>query len=402
MTPHSAPKHRALGSLRAVVGALALAAACDRAGPAPAFVPLENPAPDGSAQASLTVGPDGRAWLSWLERGADSSVALKVVAREGAAWGPVREVVRGRDLLVNWADIPRVAALDNGRLVAGWLRGSSVKEGYDLLVASSSDAGATWSAGVPAHHDGLEAEHGFVSFFPQGDHVGLVWLDGRNYQLADTARHETQLMYATMDEHGAVGREFAIDDRICDCCQTAAAVAAGQVAVVAYRDRSKDEVRDIYVKRIAGNVVSTGVPVHNDHWSIHGCPVNGPSVSAAGATVALAWFTAPNDTPHVRLAFSRDTGRTFGAPVEVHDGRAEGRVTTALLPDGDALVAWVETRGETSVLRVRRVRPDGTRGAAAELATLSGGKRASGFARLVVAGREALIASGFVAGYRGL
>ena len=369
-----------------------LVAACADRPAAPRPVAVENPAPVGSAQPSLVLGVGGRVWLSWLERGADSSVALKVVARERGQWGPVREVVRRKDLLVNWADIPRVAEMSDGRLVAGWLRGSSVREGYDLLLATSTDRGATWSAGVPAHHDGIEAEHGFVSFFAQGDELGLIWLDGRQYALADSARHETQLMYARMDAHGVLSREFAIDDRICDCCQTAATTAAGDVAVVAYRDRSPDEIRDIYVKRIAGNVVGPGAPVHADGWKIRGCPVNGPSIAAQGAVVALAWFTAPNDTPHVRLAFSTDTGRTFGAPVEVHDGRPEGRVAVGLTPAGDALTGWVETRGDTSVLRLRRVSALGVKGPAVDLAKLTGGKRASGFARIVVSDGDAMIA----------
>ncbi len=371
---------------------IGLTAACGDRLTVPVPAPLENPAPVGSGQPSLALGANGRVWLSWLERGADSNVALKVVARQNGAWGPVREVVRGRDLLVNWADIPRVAEMSNGRVVAGWLRGSSVREGYDLMVASSPDSGASWTGGVPAHADGLAAEHGFVSFFPQGEALGLVWLDGRNYRLADSARHEMQLMYATLAADGRLSREFAIDERICDCCQTSATTAGNNVTVIAYRDRSSAEVRDIYVKRIAGTEVGPGVPVHADNWTIRGCPVNGPTVVAAGAQVALAWFTAPNDTPHVRLAFSADTGRTFGAPVEIAERRPEGRVSVGLLPGGDALVSWVETRGDTSALRVRRVSATGTKGPARDLALLTGGKRASGFAKIVVTEREAVIA----------
>ena len=39
-------------------------------------VVVENPAPVGSAQPSLAPGANGRVWLSWLERGADSVLAL--------------------------------------------------------------------------------------------------------------------------------------------------------------------------------------------------------------------------------------------------------------------------------------------------------------------------------------
>ncbi len=384
--------HQRRRAARWTLAALLSIVACGEKPPAPVPSIVENPSAEGSAQPSLALGRDGRVWLSWLERQGDTSVAMRVAARANGQWSAVHQVVRQRDLLVNWADIPRTAEMASGALVAGWLRGSSVKAGYDLMLSMSTDAGATWSAAQPAHHDGIAAEHGFVSFFPQGDGLGMIWLDGRNYALADSSKHETQLMYATLDAHGTQAREFAIDERICDCCQTAAVTAANGTAIVAYRDRSEGEVRDIHVKRIAGNVVGSGVPVHKDNWVIKGCPVNGPSIAAQGATVALAWFTAPNDTPHVRLAFSQDTGKTFGAPVEVHDRRPEGRVSVGLTPNGDALVGWIETLGDTSVLRLRRVSAQGVKGPATDLASLSGGKRASGFARIVVTGDTAMIA----------
>lgn len=386
------PVRRALAPALLLVALLATACK-DRRGPLSASIPLANPAPAGSAQPDLVRAPDGTMWLSWQERAADSSLALMVAPLRDTTWGPAHAVVRGPDLLSNWADVPRLVALADGRLVMGWLRGQTVKGGYDLMITSSADGGATWRPSEPAHHDGLAAEHGFVSFFPQGDRLGLVWLDGRNYQLADSARHETQLMYATMDEHGQLAREFAIDERICDCCQTAATVPVAGTAVIAYRDRSREEVRDIWVKRLTGNVVGPGRAVHPDNWRINGCPVNGPSLASDGARVALAWFTAPSDTPHVRLAFSPDTGTTWGKPIEVHEGRPEGRVAVALVPGGDALVVWVEQRTkDVSALRVRRVSPAGSKGLAGDVAVLTGGKRASGFPRIVVRGKDAIIA----------
>ena len=56
-----------------------------------------------------------------------------------------------------------------------------------------------------------------------------------------------------------------------------------------------------------------------DGWKIDACPVNGPAVAAAADTVVVAWFTAA-DMPRVRLAYSRDGGRSFAAPIEVASG----------------------------------------------------------------------------------
>jgi hypothetical protein len=64
-----------------------------------------------------------------------------------------------------------------------------------------------------------------------------VWLDGR-------AQKEIGLRTATFDRDWEQRSEDAIDTRVCDCCPTAVAVTASG-PIVAFRDRTDDETRDI-------------------------------------------------------------------------------------------------------------------------------------------------------------
>ena len=87
-----------------------------------------------------------------------------------------------------------------------------------------------------------------------------------------------------------------------------------------------------------------------------------------------------------------DAGAKFNAPVRVDDGKPAGRVGVAMLPDGDALVTWVERiGGDTAAVRVRRVKRDGSRGAAMTVAS-SSAARASGFPKLAVTGSNLVFA----------
>ena len=114
--------------------------------------------------------------------------------------------------------------------------------------------------------------------------------------------------------------------------------------------------RDIYVTRMVNGAWTEGRPVHADGWVMPACPVNGPQADADGQRVAVAWFTAADSTPAVKLAYSTDGGATFAAPVRVDGGNPEGRVDVQLLADGGALVSWIERTGETeAAVRVRRV-----------------------------------------------
>jgi hypothetical protein len=184
---------------------------------------------------------------------------------------------------------------------------------------------------------------------------------------------------------GAVSAEEVLDERVCECCQTGVAMAAGGPVVV-YRDRSPEEVRDMAVVRRAGGGWSAPAPLHADGWRIPGCPVNGPAIAAAGTRVAVAWFTGAGQKPRVLVAFSADGGATFGAPVMVDGDRPLGRVGVALDPAGEAVVSWLAAVGKDAAIyvrRVRRVAADGRAAAPLRLAQTSQA-RASGFPRILI------------------
>ncbi|HEV2149046.1 MAG TPA: hypothetical protein VGR37_16690, partial [Longimicrobiaceae bacterium] len=343
--------------MRATILALALVlpalAAC-RTGDAPGgeggdtlagLREIPSPAAPGSAEANLAAGEDGRVYLTWIEPGPDSTHALRFAVLEGDRWSAPRTIASGRDWFVNWADFPTLAVLPGGRLAAHWLQRSGPgRYAYDVRIAQSADGGATWTAGVVPHRDGTQAEHGFVSLWAaEGDSLGAVWLDGRKYAAegGGEGEHggETMLVHTTLSRDGSLGAERPLDQRICDCCQTGqATTSAGPVVV--YRDRSHDEIRDVYVVRRVGGRWTEPKPVHADGWKIPACPVNGPQVSARGERVGVAWFTGARDTARVLVAFSDDAGATFGAPVRVDDGDPAGRVDVELLEGGEALVSW--------------------------------------------------------------
>ena len=63
----------------------------------------------------------------------------------------------------------------------------------------------------------------------------------------------------------------------------------------------------------------------------------------------------------------------------------------AVLPDGGALVSWVEKAQDGAAIRIRRIHPDGTREASTTVA-LTSPKRASGFPQLTRRGADLYIA----------
>jgi hypothetical protein len=192
------------------------------------------------------------------------------------------------------------------------------------------------------------------------------------------------------DRTGKQVAEAVLDERVCECCPTAAATTSEGI-IVAFRNRAPDEIRDIYVSRLVEGKWSEPAAVHNDGWRIPACPVNGPAISARGSTVAIAWFTMQHGDGHAYAAFSRDAGRTFGTPIRIDDTVSLGRVDVELVSDTAAAVTWIEAAKSPAQFSVRRVSADGDRSAAVEVATIPA-TRSSGYPRMARRGNELLFA----------
>jgi hypothetical protein len=321
--------------------------------------PLSSPAGADSSEPQLTVQGE-RVILSWLEGGEERST-LKFAERTASGWSEARSIHSGEEIYVNAYDVPSVRLLADGTLAAHWgEKNGPNPEASTVRLAWSRDQGRTWSAPVSPYQDRTQTQHGFVTLFQApGAGLGVVWLDGRGTN-PEKATGDMALRASIHAPDGKQLGETLVDSRVCECCSTSAATTSEGV-IVAYRDRSADEVRDIYVTRLTGNAWSAPVLVHRDGWQINGCPINGPSVSARGRNVAVAWFTAKENQGQAYVAFSGDAGRTFGPAVRVDDGRSLGRLGVQLLADGSAAVAWVELANSRAEFRVRTVGPNGVR-----------------------------------------
>ncbi|RNF83753.1 sialidase family protein [Montanilutibacter psychrotolerans] len=378
--------------------------------------PWRLPVGQGAAQPDLVATSDGRLLLSWIESRGDDDAAVHTLqfasldaTAATATWSAPRTIAQGRDWFVNWADTPHIAVTADGALWAHWLQKSAAATyAYDIALVRSSDGGARWSAPVLVNDDGTASEHGFVSLWPAGrDRLGVAWLDGRAMAQGDAVDHDAHAGHAApagaTDVPGAPTMSLrsttfavdlarhgdtALDLSTCDCCQTDVAATANG-AVLAYRDRSDDEIRDIRLIRQVDGQWQPSQPVHADGWKMPACPVNGPALATNADAVLVGWYTAADDTPQVRLARSADGGRTFSAPIVVERGAAvQGRVAVAL-DDRAAWVLWLREDARGQSIWLARYSPDLTSELQrVEVARLHGRGRATGFPQLELAGNR--------------
>ncbi len=311
---------------------------------------IETPCIHGG-EPNLFYSTTSELYLSWIEYADETIDVLKFSKWHNNQWSKPENISSGTDWFVNWADYPSIVSYNSGykTLAAHWLQKSA--EGtydYDIHVSQSIDGGTNWMPSFILHNDGIAAEHGFVSMIPEGkDRIFACWLDGRNTKLDTKGNHNHMhsgsmtLRSASFDIEGNMYDEIELDSRVCDCCQTSAAMTDKGI-IVAYRDRSDGEIRDIsVVRQIEKSKWSNPIKVYNDEWEIAGCPVNGPVVRAQENRVAVAWYTNANSKAKVQVSLSDNSGKNFGPAIRLDGDDPIGRVDLMWLED-ELLVSWIE------------------------------------------------------------
>lgn len=380
--------------------------------PALVVTEVQVPTDSGSRWPDLAAGADGTLALLWTTSGPGEPLEhpeqrerrehrLRIAPRRAGRWGSAVTLARGTDWFVNWADIPRIALpTDGGGPLVAWLpKLGSGTYAYGVRVGRAPGPLESGGELEPRwlHDDDSPSEHGFVTLTPLPEGAfHAVWLDGRGTVDSEggyDAHGAMSLRARTIAGDGVFGPEVLLDERVCDCCPTAAARLADGRLLVAWRDRSEGELRDVaYALGRPADPDSWSEPrlVHEDGWHIPGCPVNGPAVAAHGSRAAIAWATGAGGRARVLLALASD-GADFDPPLVVDEGRPLGRVEALYLADGSLLVAWLEGVSGAAAWRARLVGPDGTPGPPTTLARASG-ERADGHLALAIDGDGALAA----------
>lgn len=295
-------------------------------------------------------------YMSWITVNNDHTHTLHYARYTNGSWSEVNTIATDSTWFINWADFPSIVADNNGPIAAHWLnKKTGGPYAYDVNISLANDS-AVWSNAVIPHNDNTLTEHGFASMIPWNKNTLLaVWLDGRqaagrsdeNYYNIDYAM---TLRAALITKNGTIKEVFLIDDSVCDCCPTSL-VKTESGALVAYRNRTDEEIRDIYASHFKGKSWSEPHAVHKDGWKIGACPVNGPKLAAQDSMVAISWHTGAKEGYVAQYAYSTDNGTTFSEPITLNDGTSLGRVNAAIY-NGISYLSWMEKEDNETRLKV--------------------------------------------------
>jgi len=330
---------------------------------------------DSNAQPNL-VSYNGSLSLSWISSKEENRASLNYSQYKKGRWIKPQVIASGSDWFVNWADFPAHAINQDLIITSHLKKSASGTYTYDVILNLQKLSGEKIRENFLLNTDGVKAEHGFVSIMANNEKgFFITWLDGRNTieKKLEGDHKPMTIRFAEITDKGDVIKESELDASTCDCCQTSIAI-TNDGPIVVYRDRSEEEVRDIYIVKNINGTWEKPNAVHDDGWIINGCPVNGPKVAVNSKNLAVSWFTVSNNHPLVNVSFSKNNGNSFGAPLKVNDHDAIGRVDVAFLNDEEVIVSYMEVDDIGTYLRIKKVSFDGKISEPITISKIDGGR----------------------------
>ena len=189
---------------------------------------------------------------------------------------------------------------------------------------------------------------GFASMgvAPNGD-IYAVWLDGRDNGINPPGTFSVYLA-RSRDRGKSFEKNVRVAGHACPCCRPSLAFGDHGQVVVSYRRVSDEGERDIAVVASAdGQSFGEPVRVGDDHWKIEACPEAGASMAYSRGVLYIAWFSA-GGTPGVRVAFSKDDGRTFSPAVMAGEGLDDANHPFLSLGEDQSLSLVFQARARSS------------------------------------------------------
>ena len=339
--------------------------------------------PVGTALPDLTAGPEGPALLFVQEKG--DTVNLRWASWDGERWSDTVTIAKGTDFMVNWADRPALAFGDGDDAHAHWLQVDPRGDfAYSIQTTHSEDGGTTWSAPDVPHRDTAVAEHGFGQWMVGQEGTLFAWLDGRCFDgHPEPAKAPMEVRTAAWTPALGWSEEVVIDSSACTCCPMSSTALNGG-HMLAYRDRSAEEIRDFSAVSLRidtlgmPQVTNTPQTLGPDGWYMPGCPVNGAALASAGDRTLAVWFTAAGDSARIRSAWHSEGSWKSSNDLQRYE--AVGRAAAAVDGRGHYYAAWLERQENVSVLVGQSWDPQGSPQFDAPLVlTAAEAERAGGF-----------------------
>jgi hypothetical protein len=291
----------------------------------------------------LTKDNSGNIVLSWIRSLNDSSFQFcyAISADGGKSFGKAVAVYSSMNIHPHSENIPKIIFKPSGEILALWGAGNpNPKNPYSGLIylSQSFDYGKTWTQATRLVTDtaGYDQRYFDVSLKADGE-AAIIWLDNRK----KTNKEGSSLYFAATHGSNGFKNEKLIAEPCCECCRTVLCSDKHNNIHVLYRAILNDSIRDMVytVSMDGGKTFQQPKKISNDNWVIKGCPHSGPSMTAAGNGMHMAWFTGGNPSA-IYYSNTTNNGSSFSLKDSISIRGKHPQINS--LPNGDLCMIWDE------------------------------------------------------------
>lgn len=364
-----------------------------------------------------------KAWIYLA--GALLAACSSDLAPRGASSGRAEPVRFGAEISLGRVPVnpaaPFLRAAPDGRLFAVWTEDAAHQQSMtsdhaahhgseklapsplrDLLIASSTDGGITWSSAKRINHsdEAIQAEeNGPKIAFSADDRAYAVWsipgakgdktranirfaMDDRRggfgaartlNEVKDVARFpiiefspDGNLLIAWIDRRidnpkprhlylmkiaadgQAITKNYPAGEGLCECCKLGMAFAdGGKTVYMVDRQVNEKQIRNHVLRKSTDGGASFGAPVEisDDAWQVGSCPHSGPSLGRdSRGWLHVSWFTLGRSENEAGIYYSvsKDGGKSFSPRKLVQANTAPEVLYNNLIVGADNTVylAW--------------------------------------------------------------
>jgi hypothetical protein len=322
----------------------------------------DEPALRCASKVTPAFAADGTLWLAWMAGG---KISVASSSDAGKSFSTAVEATPEK-LNLDWGPDarPKIAIDRKGGIALAFSIFRDKAFNGQVLVTGSDDGGKSFAAAKPITASNESQRFETIGFDNKGE-LFAAWLDKRNRVPAKEAGRKYDgagLFFASSKDGGATHSDarMAIDNT-CECCRIALAFDPSDHPVVVFRNIFEGGIRDHAV--IAFTDAGTpGEPsrVAVDDWQIAACPHHGPSLAiASNGSYHVTWFTSGKARKGLFYAHSRDGGKNFSAPVAIGDPKRSPSRPYVLAGPHGLVMAWKEFDGEKTTVNLMTSRDDG-------------------------------------------
>ncbi len=312
--------------------------------------------------AAIASGQHGEVFVTWARPdGQTNNLYLARLDKDGSRIVRVNPEGMSVDSL---HQSPGMAMGPKGEIYISWSSTKPKPEGTlfasDLRLSRSLDSGQSFDSHIRVNED-RPISHSFEGLAVAADGVVFVsWIDSREgWEKAST-------YLARIGEQGAqIEHTVTLDGNTCVCCRSHVATGPQNSVAALWRKVFPGDIRDMELglSKDGGRSFRAPIRVHQDHWQLNACPHRGGSLAIdKQEQLYTTWYTeGAQDRPNILFARSTE-GRHFTSlqRLDVSVGSIPDHVRMAVDAAGRIIIVWEDA---TAVRRqvVSRYSIDGGR-----------------------------------------